>query len=432
MRNCHLLLFCLIGSLVFSQKGSHALVVYVNDAESGLNVKDANVTLEGFELQPISGKYSKKDKFYYFDAVPRRYNTVMAYHDKYNEKGFQDLRRLPQTLTLKLYTPYRVKIPGDTANFYTEDASKLILVFDDPNMTPVSDCKDFGNNSMLCSANEYVRENYPEVIVKRETGFFALDYGGVLIEKAGGRKFKRFNDPVIKRMESDKIILVFFGLLLKTKTEATKEAPAKAYFSETGTPLYLPRYLRYVNFDTIDRAKKSIGGKSRNKYRGVNSDYRRKYFKGLLDNDLYRYPDRELDSLYAIDDEKKRSSGLFGFEPYPKDTICVNMYSRVSDMPSDSIKILPYKLIANLPEFYSLYLNNQRGRLAYSFYYSGETIQKYERVTERLEAAKTRSGSTVYRFKGSLASPYGMIDLTEYYNLGREAIYQKTESIFNP
>lgn len=85
-----------------------AIKIYLEDAETSKNVCDAKVTLEGFEIPAIVGKYDKKGKFYYFTEIPVGYNTVMAYHKKYNEKGFQDVKGLPKELKLKLYESHFV------------------------------------------------------------------------------------------------------------------------------------------------------------------------------------------------------------------------------------------------------------------------------------------------------------------------------------
>ena len=96
------IVLCCTTTFAFSQSVNPALKVYLEDAYNGKNIKDAKVTLEGFEIPPITGKYNKKGKYYYFNVIPKDYNTVMAYHEKYNEKGFQDLNKLTDEIILKL------------------------------------------------------------------------------------------------------------------------------------------------------------------------------------------------------------------------------------------------------------------------------------------------------------------------------------------
>ena len=90
------------------QKENVITKVYLEDAETSKNICDAKVTLEGFEIPEIVGKYDKKGKYYYFTEIPKGYNTVMAYHEKYNEKGFQNLNGLPKELNFKLYDPLNI------------------------------------------------------------------------------------------------------------------------------------------------------------------------------------------------------------------------------------------------------------------------------------------------------------------------------------
>jgi hypothetical protein len=121
---------------VLGQKKDVAIKVYLEDAYTGKNIKDAKVTLEGFEIPEIVGDYDKKGKFYYFTEIPEGYNTIMAYHNKYNEKGFQDLNALPNELKLKL-----------------QDFRYVSYVFDEPVIKTIS--KDYiETNNYLGKINE--------------------------------------------------------------------------------------------------------------------------------------------------------------------------------------------------------------------------------------------------------------------------------------
>lgn len=419
---CILLSSC----FVFGQNKDFAIKIFLEDAYTGKKIKDAKVTLEGFEIPEIVGKYDKKGKFYYFSEIPEGYNTVMAYHNKYNEKGFQDTAHLPKELKLSLFNEYRVRIPNDSLNYYKEDPTKMVVVFNEQNIEQISKCEGFDDNLFLCSVNKYVSDTYPELTVKSELGLSSLNYSSVLLELVNKKKFKRFNDPVIKRIQDDKNILVFFGLLLKTKVFDSKSNTNKQYFSKAGESLYRAKFLRYINFDTINRYRSNYKGK----YVGVNVDYRRKYFKGLLINNVYRYTKKELDSMYASDRIIFNKGYLFDFES--GDTISINMYSLISNMPSSSITFLPYKAISNLLDYDSLEKDySSKGEAKYSFYYSKNKIQNYKKAQDIIETKESVSNSTkIYKLKNNLASPYGILDLLEYYNLKTALIYQKTENIF--
>ena len=67
-----LYLFISLNSLIVLGQGKNiAIRIYLEDAYSGKNIKDAKVTLEGFEIPEIVGKYDKKGKFYYFTEIPK-------------------------------------------------------------------------------------------------------------------------------------------------------------------------------------------------------------------------------------------------------------------------------------------------------------------------------------------------------------------------
>lgn len=99
-------LFILLFFILCFAQAQHAIKVYVTDAVTGRNVTKAKVTLEGFEIPEIIGKYNRKGKYYYFDAIPAGYNTVMVYPKNHNEKGFQNINGLPAELHLALSSKY--------------------------------------------------------------------------------------------------------------------------------------------------------------------------------------------------------------------------------------------------------------------------------------------------------------------------------------
>lgn len=122
MKKLTILYFTLLSFCALAQtKTAHVIKIYLEDSKTGKNISNAKVTLEGFEIPAITAKYDKKEKTYYFDKIPKDYNTIMAYHEKYNEKGFQNTKGLPKNLKLKLDAPYRVRIPNDSLNYYKED-----------------------------------------------------------------------------------------------------------------------------------------------------------------------------------------------------------------------------------------------------------------------------------------------------------------------
>lgn len=132
-----LYLFISLGScFALGQEKNFAIKIYLEDSYTGRKINDAKVTLEGFEIPEIVGKYDKNGKFYYFTEIPEGYNTVMAYHEKYNEKGFQDVNLMPSELRLEL-----------------QDLRYVSYVFDEPVLKNIS--KDYiRTNSYLRKINE--------------------------------------------------------------------------------------------------------------------------------------------------------------------------------------------------------------------------------------------------------------------------------------
>lgn len=151
VRNILSIIFLSIYFFAFSQEP--AIKIFLEDGFSHKNLKNAKVTLEGFELPQIIGKYNKTEQYYYFDSIPNGYNTVMAYHKKYNEKGFQEINEMPHEILLKLYPEYNIsyeflkkKYPSEIANnskngygkiikdeglftdVYVEDPNKILIV----------------------------------------------------------------------------------------------------------------------------------------------------------------------------------------------------------------------------------------------------------------------------------------------------------------
>ena len=131
-------LFFLVFVSICLEAQNSAIKIYVADAETGKNISNAKVCLEGFEIPAIKAQYNKKEKYYYFTEIPKNYNTVMVYHKKYNEKGFQDINGLPKELKFKLHEPLQNYYDFDYEtsaeqpnkkfyNYYVEDPYKIVI-----------------------------------------------------------------------------------------------------------------------------------------------------------------------------------------------------------------------------------------------------------------------------------------------------------------
>ncbi|SNR51431.1 hypothetical protein [Flavobacterium sp. ov086] len=300
------------------QKNNHTIKIYLEDAERGRNIDDAKVTLEGFEIPAITSQYDKKGKYYYFDKIPTGYNTVMAYHKKYNEKGFQNVEGLPEELKLKLYNPLNVSysfesetFKSSTQNVYVEDSYKIAIfptdqenynLFKDYIKKEISKLNleieiinpyfelEKNKNIPYIFRNDFSpqKEAYPFIKnfnILRSTDFIlplikgystseyyeADDRGyeinskqiAFYIRKTNSQKFKRFNDPFLKKINTIKGIKVasviyykyYFNDRNKKKTyknHYTKNLDRQNYFTNIDSS----KVFFYYNFHNVDIMKK--------------------------------------------------------------------------------------------------------------------------------------------------------------------------------
>ncbi|TCN60034.1 hypothetical protein D0809_08890 [Flavobacterium circumlabens] len=249
----HLLYFTFLSVSLFAQESQiPALTIYLEDAENGKNINNAKVTLEGFELPEITAKYNTKQQNYYFNEIPSGYTTVMTYHKKYNEKGFQNTTGLPKELKFKLFDPLNVSYGFD---FFEDNLSIKNTYVEDPYKISVSSTNEMTYNlfktyiiSKIKELNLEIelvnpywevdkieetpffpdqKEAYPTLTVK-ETDKLSPEYlfplkSGItnifpdrkysnkswdicfMVRKKDGSKFKRFNDPVIQKLKEEKL-----------------------------------------------------------------------------------------------------------------------------------------------------------------------------------------------------------------------------------
>lgn len=321
--------FCLLWNLpAFSQSGDRAVLkVYLNDAETGRNVKKARVTLEGFEIPAIDGKYNKKGNYYYFTEIPKGYNTVMSYHKDYNEKGFQDVNGLPKEVKLKLYDPLNVSYefqnyePDSTHSkgfygVYVEDSYKIGIISDS-----IDDYNDFKNylsseieklNIDVELINPYLNdkklcaelyfdflqtEQYPtiekynndeyvidvNILLPLKAGVSNLDLESPLyaktkdivfyLRKKNGTKYKRYNDSFLKSLQQIKGIKIH-SLLYKKAIY-----PNNKNYSKTKTKLIDEN--NYRNYNSADSSYVFFYSN-----RGFTQDNKGNYTKHKQDNNL--------------------------------------------------------------------------------------------------------------------------------------------------
>jgi hypothetical protein len=267
MKTILYLFISLSSCFVFGQNKDFAIKIFLEDAYTRKNIKDAKVTLEGFEIPEIVGNYDKKGKFYYFSEIPEGYNTVMAYHKDYNEKGFQNVEGLPAVLKFRLQDKKNssysfLKVPDSLydnkkkkriknvlfKDRYIEDPFKIII--SPKNAMDYNDFKEFINqkieelNIEIVLVNPYwernkidkypfdvtQKEGYPKITANNsqeidgkyllplacglnnmDNTFFETHYSNkikdvcFIFRKKDGSKFKRFNDPIIRKLKAEKV-----------------------------------------------------------------------------------------------------------------------------------------------------------------------------------------------------------------------------------
>jgi len=425
----------------FCQSEKAVIKVYLEDANTGKNIIDANVILEGFKKTVIKGKFDKEGKFYYFTKIPNGYNTVMAYHKGYNEKGFQNTNDLPKELRLKLYTPYRVKIPNDTLNSYFEDSFKIAFLINDSLL-------NFMNNDNFKIIKSYFKKHYPELVLHKDESFnISISNLSFYVTKKNGKPFKRFNDPIIHKIENDNNILMTFGVLLRTQYYEPKTKSLKTFFTEGGAPVFLPKKIGYfhrddlykqyiVNDEEPDLYYDSFGIKRRGTITNVPDlflSYKQKYKNGLLDNYVYTLNEKEEADLYQHYEDRKSKGYLYNFriDFDNRDTAYFQSPKTIQDIeryPYNAKFLgLPYVFVSNILEFSSLsptkVLHNNKYKSIYKILYKSSTTlysdnlqRDYEKLPELIEVIKINNISDVYKLRNINASPYGIMDIIEFHD----------------
>jgi len=384
------LLILLNSFFAIAQSTTPALKIYLEDAYNGKNIKDAKVTIEGFEIPPITGKYNKKGKYYYFDTIPKDYNSVMAYHEKYNEKGFQGVNGLPKKIKLKLYKPYRVAL---NKNFYKEDNTKLLLSFNDAVFNNGDTTK-----SLLEKERDYVTTNFKDIkLVEITLGRFT---DLILIEKVDNSAFKRFNDTTINKLLSDTNIAAIHGLILKTLDKYG------TYFLKDGTPVFKP------NFDFYTDAKFVIDiyNKWKNdsiRIDNINYDELNKYTiflkKNNINGNAIKISKARKDSLFVY-------NNFYRFSTYQKKDSLLHYNEKILIKSGIRFRrndgIISAKEIEDWYDPYVIIDN----------YANFKTLNKFYTKHKDIVIEKQLNGKKIYVFKG-IYSPSGMLDLIDYYKI---------------
>ncbi|MCP2028810.1 hypothetical protein L1276_003981 [Flavobacterium sp. HSC-32F16] len=406
--------FTVISFYVSAQeKPISSIKIYLEDAETLKNINDAKVTLEGFEIPAIKAKYNKKEKYYYLDKIPSGYNTIMAYHKKYNEKGFQNISGLPKELRLQLHLPYRVKILGDSINFYKEDDHHIRLLFNDTILHTLETCPDF-NSNLLCFAIEYIAKFHKDLVVKDELNIGDYSLNTITVEKKDKTKFKRFNDSTIEKLLGDKNILALYTILLLTKNTE------KTYFSEDGTANYIPKFIRYIHCD------------SPNSYSNTYRDFKEKLKNGLIKNNIYKRNQKEISALANSDLIRINNGELFdNFDNNDTIVTSCQKLKMITSMPALQNYLKQYVAISNILSYNGIHLIDKNDTFRYQITYNLHDIAAYKKESSLIESKKINKEIEIFSLKNNTASPLGTMDLIEYYNALGINVHQKIEKSIN-
>ncbi len=249
--------------LQFQLLNSQIIKIFVLDAETRKQIPNAKVFLEGIGIPSLNAKYNSKEGYYYFDEHSEKYNTIMVYHKKYNEKGFQNKNNLPQEITFKLHKSLNnyydfvdKKNSSKDHIFYVEDPYKIIIRPESSDISynsfrekiysfikknnleiePINPSIEY--NIRKGYKNQLVTEPYPlmfseNITCNQNVCSFPLIYGFdnfqtycndekttktknivLFFRKKDKTKFKRFNDPIINKIEESrqfKILYVIYN-----------------------------------------------------------------------------------------------------------------------------------------------------------------------------------------------------------------------------
>lgn len=388
--------------LVLAQEKDGVIKIYLENAYNGKEIIDAKVTLGGFELPEIIGTYDKKEKYYYFTEIPKGYNTIMAYHENYNSKGFQSLAGLPKKVVLKLFTPYRIKLEN---SYYKEDDKKLIIEFKEDLLKIKKTCIQKG-------FEDYIDNHFPELEIIHSDRFPNAIANSILVKKRNTISFKRFNDTTIKKLEKDKNILAVYGLMLKT---ADAE---RTYFLEDGTPTFLSKYEKYIDADYAIELYKNWDKSHFTQKQNIRYDRLKEYYNFLTKNGITSLPieinDNRKDSLY----NNYLQEDFYKFSTHKKDdTLLVSNNKIYLDLTKNrAFSYLENMDLANSTDTFDPYIimsasiNNRNTVVHFADSAFNLFLKRHRKIIKK----DTYKNKNIYRFEGSV-SPFGALDLLDYY-----------------
>lgn len=102
MTNLRYFIFFFFYSMLCLPQESNSIAIYLKDVCQQKNVRHAKVTLEGYRKQAIFAKYNRTKKYYYFESIPKEYNTIFVTHNNFETEGFKMNDGFPKKINLQL------------------------------------------------------------------------------------------------------------------------------------------------------------------------------------------------------------------------------------------------------------------------------------------------------------------------------------------
>lgn len=341
----------LLHTLVYGQ--TDGLRIYVSDIENGKNITDAKVTLEGFELPEIKAIYNTEGHYYYIDKLPEGYNTVMAYHKGYNEKGYQKTEGLSTEVNLRLHSsrnvfydfekPVLTEISANYSrkNLYQKKLEKVLSMNEDGISLPSFRYlyqEDFYHIAIL---SEIPTESFFNDGLKKVLDNLSLEPSRTIVETGAGIMSRCFG---VKSYGGS----IYYDQNLYASLDSANECDKSMGF-ETAYRIYffnkkngekLSRYnsveikkLREMGYTVAAITYRKIEYYGKEKFNPdiffnmQSTFFKDDYVPAVTDYFLFNLPQKPFQTLYSNlkDDMSKRYDGVF-YGSSDKDNIIYSLY----------------------------------------------------------------------------------------------------------
>lgn len=113
-----IILFFLLPCIIIGQNTS-TIKVNLKDAYTGKTIRNAKVTLEGFDVNSIKASYDKKTNTYFFKKIDGdKYNLVYVEHPKKEPQIYKKDKNFPTQINIRMYQK-GIRVKEDTIYYST-------------------------------------------------------------------------------------------------------------------------------------------------------------------------------------------------------------------------------------------------------------------------------------------------------------------------